>query len=141
MSLNLIALTAALSAFLGIWWGHVGVRVIERHSPRLWPAVLLTLLLGLALELWAATTDNKHIAVAAGIIGVTLLWDAFELVRQENRVKHGHAPANPDNPRHARILKAHSSATTLDLLDREPVGRRVNAEEAVRLVTTGEEAS
>ena len=140
MGLNWIALTAALSAFVGIWWGHVGVRVVERSLTRLWPAVALSALLGLALEWWAATTDNKHIAAAAGIIGVTLLWDAFELLRQEKRIKHGHAPANPANPRHARILESHPAATTLDLLDRDPVHRPVDEEEAVQLILAKEVA-
>jgi len=56
-----------------------------------------------------------------GILGITLLWDAFEIYRQQNRVKHGHAPANPNNPRHARFLAdPHFHATTEDLLKCEP---------------------
>jgi len=38
------------------------------------------------------------------------LWDAFEFYRQHYRIQSGHAPANPDNPRHARILAGISSA-------------------------------
>ena len=46
---------------------------------------------------------------ATGILGVTLLWDSFEFWRQQKRVIKGHAPANPDNPRHARILAENPS--------------------------------
>jgi len=54
---------------------------------------------------------------------VTLLWDALELrVRQPSRIKHGHAPANPNNPRHAKMLATHPTATTVDWLDRDPRG-------------------
>jgi hypothetical protein len=66
---------------------------------------------------------------------VTLLWDSFEFWRQQNRIIKGHAPANPDNPRHIRILEESQAATTLDLLNRNPIGCPVNPEEAIRLVT------
>jgi hypothetical protein len=65
---------------------------------------------------------------------MTALWDSFEFFRQQKRVIQGHAPANARNPRHARILELHKSATTFDLLKRDPTGRRVNPEEAVKLV-------
>jgi len=41
------------------------------------------------------------VSTILGILGITLLWDALELVRQAQRVKIGRAPANPANPRHA----------------------------------------
>jgi len=41
---------------------------------------------------------------------MTFLWDAFEFYRQHYRIQSGHAPANPDNPRYARILAGISSA-------------------------------
>jgi hypothetical protein len=56
-------------------------------------------------------------------VGLTLLWDAFEFVRQSRRVMKGHAPANPDNPRHAGYLQKHDTATTRDWLNRDPHGR------------------
>jgi len=138
MSLQLIGLVAALSVFFGIWFGHVGVRTIERVSSTIWLPTLLAALLGLALELWSLMSGNLYVSAATGIIGITLLWDALEFIRQERRVKEGHAPANPDNPRHARILVEYPTATTVDLLDRDPVGHPITPEEAVRLVSTQE---
>jgi hypothetical protein len=64
---------------------------------------------------------------------VTFLWDALEFLRQQNRIKHGHAPANPNNPRHAKILAEHPEATTFDWLDRDPRGRSYSAEELVAM--------
>ena len=58
----------------------------------------------------------------SSILGVTLLWDALEFFRQQKRIKHGHAPANPNNPRHAKILAEYPDATTIDWLDRNPRG-------------------
>lgn len=129
MTINPTGLIAATSAFLGIWLGHVSVRVIERKAHFLWLPVLMALLLGLALELCSLMTDNRLLNTALGILGVTVLWDALEFVRQERRVKQGHAPANPANPRHARFLAdPHLQATRMDLLAWQPAqaGREID---------------
>ena len=138
MEINLIGLTAALAAFLGIWLGHVSVRVIESNAKKLWLPILIAIILGLILEIYSLSTVNRLLSTAAGILGITILWDAFEFIRQEKRVKKGHAPANPSNLRHIQILAKYSSATTLDLLKRNPVGRQVNPEEGIQLVTQPE---
>ena len=135
MSINPIGLTAALAAFLGIWLGHVSVRLIERNARILWPPILIALALGLALEAWSLVTYLLLLNTALGILGITILWDAFEFIRQEKRVKKGHAPANPNNPRHAQILAQYPSATALDLLKRNPLNRLVTNDEAVNSVT------
>jgi len=135
MELNFIGLVAAITAFLGIWLGHVSVRITERNVRRLWPSITIAITLGIILEIWSLMTDYRLLSTALGILGITILWDAFEFIRQEKRIKKGHAPANPDNPRHARILAEHPSATTLDLLKRDPVGHPVAPNEAITLVT------
>jgi len=133
--MNFVGITAALAAFLGIWLGHVSVRVIERNAKKLWPPILLAITLGLGLEIYSLSTVHRVQSVALGILGTTILWDALEFVRQEKRVKKGHAPANQSNPRHARILVEHSNATALDLLKRDPINRPVTLDEAIQLVT------
>lgn len=134
MELNVTGLAAALAAFLGIWWGHVAVRIIEARLTDIRPAMIIAVLLGLGMWTGALLTSWMPLSAALGIFGVTLLWDGYEFYRQEKRIKIGHAPANPHNPRHARILAAYPFATTVDLLNRDPVGRPVDAEEAARLV-------
>ena len=111
------------------------MRVIERNAKTLWQPIIIAIALGLVLEIWSLITDYRLLSTVTGILGITILWDALEFVRQEKRVKKGHAPANPSNPRHAQILAEHSSATTLDLLKRNPVGRPVNPNEAIQLLT------
>jgi hypothetical protein len=124
MNMNWIGLAAAAATFFGVWLGHVSVRKIERDVERVWIPAALALILGLGLETASLLTDSLIVSAICGILGVTLLWDSLELlVRQPNRIKHGHAPANPNNPRHARILATHPSATTIDWLDRDPRGR------------------
>lgn len=134
MDLNLTGLVAALATFLGIWWGHVAVRIIEARLTDIRPAMIIAVLLGLGMWMGALLTDWMPLSAALGIFGVTLLWDGYEFYRQEKRIKIGHAPANPHNPRHARIMAAYSSATTVDLLNRDPVSRPVDADEAAKLV-------
>jgi uncharacterized protein DUF4491 len=123
-----IGVVAAAAAFVGIWFGHVGVRKIEAASPTIWLPTVIALGLGLALEIGALLTANLYLSSALGIVGMTVLFDALEFTRQHNRVAHGHAPANPNNPRHARLLAAGEPATTLNWLDREPAGRPIKPE-------------
>ena len=134
MEINTLGLVAAVTAFLTIWIGHVAVRKVEAESLNIKMPMFIAIALGLVAEFGALSTTNRPLSTALGILGITLLWDAFEIYRQQNRIKHGHAPANPNNPRHAKILKEYSSATILDLLKRDPVGRPVSPEEAPKLI-------
>ena len=130
MDINWIGPAAAAATFLGVWLGHVSVRRIEREVERIWIPAALALILGLGLETASLLTNSLIVSAICGIVGVTLLWDSLELaVRQPNRVRHGHAPANPKNPRHARILATYPTATTIDWLDRDPRGRPYSMDE------------
>lgn len=138
MTYNLIGPISALATFLGIWAGHVLVREIEKHSASILLPAFSFAILGIGLLVSTFFTSSLILSAPMGIIGITALWDTYEFFRQEKRIKHGHAPANPRNPRHIKILKAHTTATTLDLLNRNPIGKQVNAEEALQLITLEE---
>ena len=133
--MNGLGLIAAITAFFSIWMGHVAVRKIEFASPTIGLPKMICIALGIALEYFSLITVNRSLSTVFGIVGITILFDAFELARQQKRIIKGHAPANPNNPRHAKILAEHKSATTLDLLKREPIGRSVSADEAAQLIT------
>ncbi len=121
MHINLIGPAAALATFLGVWLGHVSVRKLERETIHLWKPTLLMIVLGIGMEIASFLTSNLTLSAMCGIFAVTFLWDAFEVsVRQPKRVKQGHAPANPNNPRHAKILAEYPEASTVDWLHREP---------------------
>lgn len=120
--MNFIGVVAALTAFFSIWFGHVAVRKIEFVSPTIWIPTVFFAALGLTTEFLSLSTGNRPLSTIFGILGITLLFDALEFTRQQNRIKKGHAPANPNNPRHAKIIAEYSSATTIDLLKRQPVG-------------------
>ena len=129
MEINLIGPVCAAATFLAIWLGHVSVRKIEREVERIWIPSLLALAFGISLEYLSLIMTSRAASAFCGIVGVTLLWDALEFYRQEKRIKEGHAPANLNNPRHARILASHPTATTIDWLDRKPRGSSFSADE------------
>jgi hypothetical protein len=130
MEINLLGLASAAATFFGVWIGHVSVRKIEREVERIWIPAAFTLLFGIGLVIASILTSNLILSAVCGILAVTLLWDALELaVRQPARIKHGHAPANPNNPRHAKILATYPDATTIDWLDRDPRGYPYTKEE------------
>ena len=129
MEINLIGLASAAATFFGVWIGHVSVRKIEREVERIWLPSALALLFGSGLEVASLWTSSRALSAFLAILGVTLLWDALEFHRQQIRIRHGHAPANSKNPRHMRILKAYPAATTIDWLDRDPVGVPVSTDE------------
>jgi hypothetical protein len=130
MELNFIGPACAAATFFGVWLGHVSVRKLEREVERIWIPATLALVLGIGLEFASFQADSLIVSAICGILGVTLLWDALELaVRQPKRVIKGHAPANPNNPRHARILERYPTATTIDWLDRNPRGTPYAADE------------
>ena len=130
MQINLIGPAAALATFLGVWLGHVSVRKIERETVHLWKPTVIAILLSAGFGTASFLTSSLPLSAICGILSVTLLWDALEIaVRQPKRIKHGHAPANPKNPRHARILAEYPEATTIDWLDRDPRGAPYSAAE------------
>jgi xanthosine utilization system XapX-like protein len=135
MHFNLTGPAAGLAAFLGIWIGHISVREIERRLASLWLPTAAFLLAGLLLESGALLAPQPPISAILGILGITAGWDALELFRQQRRVRRGRAPANPSNLRHAHILAEFPAATTLNLLDRQPLGRPVTAEEALAIAS------
>ena len=129
VSINPVGLAAALATFLGVWLGHVSVRKIERETVDLWKPTLIALALGIGLEIASFLTASMPLSAMFGILAVTLLWDALEFYRQQKRIKHGHAPANPNNPRHVKILAEYPNATTFDWLARSPRGSAYSSAE------------
>ncbi len=116
--------------------GLVAVRKIEFISPTIWLPTIIFAASGLITGYCSLITVHRPLSTVFGILGITLLFDAIEFTRQQNRIKKGHAPANPNNPRHAKILAEHSSATTLDLLKRDPIGHVASMDETNHLIST-----
>jgi len=124
VNINLIGVAAALATFFSVWFGHVVVRKVERVTVNLWIPISLTLILGIGFGSFSFLTSNLTLSAASGIFAMTLVWDAREFIRQQKRIRCGHAPANPNNPRHLKILAECPEAATFNWLDREPRGSR-----------------
>ncbi len=104
IELQLAGPALAIVTFLTVWWGHVLVRITHYHfGTRPAPAIFLA---GLLCLLAATQSNNDFLSAVFGIVGLTMLWDAFELHRQESRVRQGHAPLNPRVHREAAGLAA-----------------------------------
>ena len=116
--------------------GLVAVRKIEFISPTIWLPTIIFAASGLITGYCSLIAVHRPLSTALGIFGITFLFDALEFTRQQKRVKKGHAPANANNPRHIKILAEHSSATTFDLLKRDPIGHVVSMDESNHLIST-----
>jgi hypothetical protein len=104
--MQIAGLVFGLTAFLSIWLGHVAVRELEYRLAWLpWPLFLIAGLAALAVSF---AVSSRLLSGSLGILGITLLWDALECVRQQRRVVRGHAPANPRNARHRRLVDTHN---------------------------------
>ena len=84
--MNTLGLVAAVTAFMSIWIGHVMVRKIESISQTIWLPMIIFTTLGLITEYCSLITDNLSLKTALGIIGIILLWDSFEIYRQQKRI-------------------------------------------------------
>jgi hypothetical protein len=94
MTLQWAGPVLAVVTFATIGFGHAMVRKVNylygtKPAPYVFGLGLLFLFISLR-----ATSDLA--SAAMGIVAVTTLWDAFELYRQEERIRRGHAPANPN---------------------------------------------
>jgi hypothetical protein len=103
MTLQWAGPVLAVVTFGTIGLGHVMVRRINYlYGTKPAPYVL-----GFGLVfLYVSLRMSSDLASATlGIVGVTVLWGSFELVRQEERIRRGHAPPNPNRPVEPRRKK------------------------------------
>ena len=116
MDLQVAGPILALVTLLTIWWGHVLVRITHYHfGTKPAPAIFLG---GLLLLLASTQTSGELLSATLGIVGLTLVWDAFELHRQERRVRLGHAPLNPKVHRVAAGMAASRLAKSVSSEDK-----------------------
>jgi hypothetical protein len=96
MTLQWAGLVLAALIFGTIGLGHVAVRKLNyRYGTKPAPFFLV---LGLAFLGLSLLVTSNLASAALGIVRMTTLWDAVEFVRQEECIRRGHAPANPDRP-------------------------------------------
>jgi hypothetical protein len=86
----------AVLTFGTIGLGHVAVRKLNfPYGTKPAPAFLV---LGLGFLFLSLLITSNLASAALGIVGMTTLWDSVEFIRQEERIRRGYAPANPERP-------------------------------------------
>ena len=92
--MNFYGLIIGTATFLLIGCFHVIVIKGEYYfSKKIWPLFLLVGVGTLALSLFI---DNSVISALIAVFGISCLWSIKELIEQEERVKKGWFPKNPN---------------------------------------------
>lgn len=115
--MNFHGIIFGILTFLGIWSGHVLVRKLEYRLPDIqWISIFLGLA-GAACLYFSTRIPSFLTSGILALAGMLLIVDGVECRHQEKRVIIGHAPANPNNPRHQRILATYDTAVRASPLD------------------------
>jgi branched-subunit amino acid transport protein len=92
--MNLQGLIIGIVTFLIIGCFHPIVIKCEYYfGKKIWPAFLIAGILGILLSLW---TRSLLLSCITGVFGFSSLWAIHEIIEQEERVKKGWFPKNPD---------------------------------------------
>lgn len=92
--MNLQGLMIGICAFIIIGVFHPIIIKTEYYfGKKVWPVFLLVGLVLIALSLFI---NNVTASAIVGITGFTSLWSIHELLEQEERVKKGWFPCNPN---------------------------------------------
>lgn len=92
--MNFEGIIIGLSSFLIIGLFHPVVIKSEYYIGRkIWPLFLIA---GLALIVLSLFIDSFMVSSIVGLTGFACLWSIHEVIEQEERVKKGWFPANPN---------------------------------------------
>lgn len=92
--MNFYGLIIGVATFLLIGCFHVIVIKGEYYfSKKIWP---LFLIVGSAALLLSLFIENSIISALIAVFGISCLWSIKELIEQEERVKKGWFPSNPN---------------------------------------------
>jgi uncharacterized membrane protein len=92
--MNFFGILIGLIAFLIIGVFHPIVIKTEYYfSKKVWPVFLVV---GIICLLVSIFINDKFISAVIGVLGFSSLWSIHELIEQEERVKKGWFPKNPN---------------------------------------------
>lgn len=92
--MNLGGVIIGAAAFIIIGLFHPVVVKAEYHfGARVWPGFLLV---GLAASALSLLMETLVLSAVVGVFGFACLWSIRELFEQEERVRKGWFPENPD---------------------------------------------
>ena len=93
---NFTGIILAATVFITVAFGHVFVRKTNYFFGTK-PAILV-FAIGIAMFYYSTMVTSNLFSSVLGITAMTIIWDGIELFRQENRIRMGHAPENPNRP-------------------------------------------
>ena len=92
--MNFYGLIIGIATFLLIGCFHVIVIKGEYYfSKKIWPLFLIT---GLGTLILSLFIESSIISALIAVFGISCLWSIKELIEQEERVKKGWFPKNPN---------------------------------------------
>ena len=92
--MNISGIIIGLSSFLIIGIFHPIVIKCEYYfSAKVWPVFLI---LGVICCILSLMIDDDMLSGITGVLGFCLLWSIHELKQQEQRVRKGWFPRNPE---------------------------------------------
>jgi hypothetical protein len=92
--MNFYGLALGVFTFLIIGVGHVIVVKAEYYfTKHVWPVFLM---IGLAAAIASLFVKNDLVSGTLGIASFVFLWSIHEVIEQEERVKKGWFPKNPN---------------------------------------------
>lgn len=95
--MNFYGLIIGIATFLLIGCFHVIVIKGEYYfSKKIWPLFLIA---GLGTLILSLFIESSIISALIAVFGISCLWSIKELIEQEERVKKGWFPKNPNRKR------------------------------------------
>lgn len=92
--MNFTGIVIGIASFLIIGILHPVVIKVEYYfGKHMWPIFLIT---GIGCILLSLFIDNLIPSILLSVLGFSLLWSVNELIEQEERVRKGWFPKNPD---------------------------------------------
>ena len=98
--MNFQGITIGIIAFAIIGIFHPIVIKTEYYiGKKAWPAFLVA---GVLLIGWSLFINSSMVSAIVGVVGFSSLWSIHEIIEQEERVKKGWFPNNPNKDRKAK---------------------------------------
>ncbi len=99
--MNFQGIAIGVMAFLIIGIYHPIVIAAEYYiGKKIWPLFLIIGLLFIGISLFI---ENSTISAIVGVIGFSSLWSIHEVIEQEERVKKGWFPSNPNKTKNIEV--------------------------------------
>lgn len=93
---NFTGIILAVTVFITVAIGHEFVRKITYYyGTKPAPFVFI---IGIGLFISSLYVNSYLLSAVIGVFAITVVWDGYEIYKQEERIRKGHAAENPNRP-------------------------------------------